>query len=162
MPGDDAAKGLQIIIKPPSLCSLLLMFGTQGIASTSRKSTELRAHQAPHVFIRNTQVCYPRGDICKGCRRVLGSNSPPSRRKRTQAALLAAVPRDSGRRHSSARALHRRRVAEPRGEARGAARLSSPICRNPSQRAERSDGQMKTDTMDAVGLRNAYSACSRG
>lgn len=35
---------------------------------------------------------------------------------------------------------------------------SNPIYGNPFQRAEHNNGQMKTDTWDAVGLRSAYSA----
>lgn len=75
---------------------------------------------------------------------------------------LVAILRDSGTRHSFAQLLHRRCVTGPLGEARVAVCLSNPICGNPFQRAERSDGQMKTDTLDAVGLRNAYGMYSRG
>lgn len=73
-----------------------------------------------------------------------------------------AILRDSGTRHYFVRFLHQRRVTGPLGEAGVAVHLSDLICRNPFQRAECSNGQMKTDTLDAVGLRNAYGAYSRG
>lgn len=71
--------------------------------------------------------------------------------------LLVAMLTDSGTEHRFAQHLHWRL-----GEVRIAVCVSNPVCGNPFQRAECSNGQTKTDALDAVGLRNVYGTYSRG
>jgi len=74
---------------------------------------------------------------------------------------LLVVLRDSSTGHCFSQ-LHWQSVKGPLGAAPIAVYLSYSICGNPFQRAERSDGGMKADTLDAVGSRNIYDVYSRG
>lgn len=76
--------------------------------------------------------------------------------------LLVAIRTYSSTKQCFAQLLHWQRLREHLGEAHIGVCISNPICGNPFQRVECSNGQMKTGTLDAVGLRNVYGTYSRG
>lgn len=140
------------VMKPPHLHSLLTLFRTQDIAFTFRKRTELRTHQASWVFIPITSVtgqCAVQGMIFAKTAEGSSELLAPLQEENEHKPLMAILWE-----HGFAWLFHWWCVTGPLGEDCVAVRLSNPVCRNPFQRAECSNGQMKTDTLHAVGLRD--------